>query len=135
MKLFYVLAGIVTCCCSFSNCDGENYSHCDAFKEDLVFLSTDPVYAKSEVNYLLHDLTPSPTATDELGHEMNFAIFVDRLKSDCFPDATIGCYACIETLPVQSEVIIKLDSAGTQITRLIDIQTPADSVMTFLDIH
>ena len=135
MKLIYLLSGILFCCCSFSNCDKDENFTCVEFKDEVITLDPDPVQATNYVNALLSPLFPNPTAEDPTGHDDNLKHFADRLEQHCNVDVSIDCYGCIETFPVQSHVIVKLDSAGVIVNRTLDIRTPADTVMTLQGIH
>ena len=87
-------------------------------------------------NELARDLEPLPLATDGLGHAENLDTIVQRLNSGCTDlEAEIVCYACIETFPVQSEIKIHTDSSGIRVSRVIDMMTPGDDVMTFRTVH
>jgi hypothetical protein len=135
MKLIYLLSGILIVCCSFSNCDKEENFTCVEFKDEVTSLDPDPVAATNYVNALLSPFFPSPTVEDPLGHEANLILFAENLEQHCAIEVIIECYACIETFPVQSHVLIRLDSAGIEISRTLDIRTPADTVMTLQAIH
>lgn len=135
MKLIYLLTGVLICCCSFSNCDETDNFICVEFKDEVIALDPDPVQATNYVNALLSPLFPYPTFEDPTGHEANLILFADRLEQHCNVDVTIECYGCIETFPVQSHVLVKLDSAGVIVNRTLDIRTPADTVMTLQGIH
>ncbi len=135
MKLMYLLTGVLICCCSFSNCDETDNFICVEFKDEVIALDPDPVQATNYVNVLLSPLFPYPTFEDPTGHEANLILFADRLEQHCNVDVSIECYGCIETFPVQSHVIVKLDSAGVIVNRTLDIRTPVDTVMTLQGIH
>ena len=106
---------------------------CEEIREGL--LNIDTAIAKDGINEILVDLVPVPTGNDPVGHEENLAVFVERLNESCDIEATIGCYACIETLPLLSHVEITLDSASVQVHRSIDILTPEGTVMSLKNIH
>ena len=135
MKLMYLLTGVLICCCSFSNCDKDENFSCPGFKDEVVTLDPNPVLATDYVNTMLSQLFPNPTAEDLLGHESNLIHFAENLQRHCDVEVTIECYGCIETFPVQSHVIVKLDSAGVIVSRTLDIRTPADTTMTLQGIH
>ena len=106
---------------------------CSDIREGLLNFDLDQ--AKPGIDQMLEDLTPLSDSTDNIGHEDNLDIFIERLTSDCDLDATIECYGCIETFPVLSHVLVVLDSSGMQIQRALDILTPATGVMTLKNIH
>ncbi len=135
MKFMYLLTGVLICCCSFSNCDETEDFTCVEFKDQVATLEPDPVQAKNYINAMLALFSPNPTTEDPIGHDENLIRFADRLEEHCDVDALIECYACIETFPHQSHVLIRLDSAGMMISRTLDIRTPGDTLMTLLGIH
>jgi hypothetical protein len=135
MKLIYLLSGILICCCSFSNCDKDENFTCVEFKDEVTTLDPDPVHATNYVNVLLSPLFPYPTLEDPLGHEANLSLFAEKLEQHCDVEVLIECYTCIETFPVQSHVMVTLDSAGVMISRTLDIRTPPDTIMTLQHIH
>lgn len=69
------------------------------------------------------------------GHKENVEAWVQSLRDECGLDATLRCNACIETLPPQSEVSIRLDSSGVTVSRILDISMPATGPMTFRALH
>ena len=90
---------------------------------------------KAELNQWLSELKSQPTEGDQTGHRKNLEFFVQRLKSECYLDASIGCYGCIYTLPALSEVIITVQSSGQIERRVLDISTPKNGVMKVVNIH
>lgn len=90
----------------------------------------------NEINELTKDLEPTPSDSDGIGHEHNLEILASRINDQCNEIMTeILCYACIKTNPPQSEILVQTDSSGKQISRIIDILTPDDDILTFHAIH
>jgi hypothetical protein len=135
MNLYYFFTAILISCSAFQCDDGDpELEACGSFQSMLLDKDLDGI-ANHPVNFWLMDMSPVPVNGDQIGHQLNLELFVERLEEDCFLDAEIECYACIETLPHQSHVIIRMDSSNIQVLRTLDILTPADSVMTIRDIH
>jgi hypothetical protein len=88
-----------------------------------------------ELAKLTGDLYPSPSLNDEIGHENNFNILIDRLNNCERITATSFCYACIKTLPAQSEILVTTDSSGQSISRIIDIITAENNTLKFSGVH
>lgn len=90
----------------------------------------------AEMDQLAKDLDPDPSTADPNGHAENLDILVNRINTQC-PElsAEVRCYACIETLPLQSEIVISLDSAGVEVFRIIDMFSNDDGPMTFREVH
>ena len=133
MKLHYLLTVLLISCMVFSCEDDFERINCEALREALIV--PDVEGASVQINALLEDLQPLPVSGDPYGHEANLELFVDRLHSNCSLQVEIECYACVETYPPQTHVNIRLDSAGTDVIRTLDILTPADNVMKMLNIH
>lgn len=117
----------------FSSCERDNgfTDFCDA-----VVLDED-TYIREYLDEILEDLdTPEPSAIDPFGHERNLIEFVVQLNdnNDCMT-ASILCYACIETFPNQSEILINVIDGGVSVSKIIDISTPAGSDMYFAAMH
>lgn len=135
MKFIYLLTGVLICCCSFSNCDKDENFTCVEIKDGLATLESDQVQLTNYINALLSPLLPNPTAEDPAGHRENLNTFASGLGQDCDLEVLVECYACIETFPHQSHVLIRLDSAGMMVSRTLDIRTPGDTLMTLVGIH
>ena len=88
------------------------------------------------VDELAKDLDPEPRPDDDIGHEGNLGILMRRLKEQCDQVKVRKiCYACIKTLPAQSEITFSLDSAGVEVHRILDISTPDDGPMIGIRMH
>jgi hypothetical protein len=83
----------------------------------------------------MQDLNATPTNTDETGHSKNFEILINRINRCEDIRAEMLCYACIKTNPLQTELLIRADSSGVSVTRIIDISTPKDGKLEFAGIH
>jgi len=109
----------------------QEEENCETLRDDLIAFNLAEV--KSELDIWLGELQPDLEDPDI--HFHNLKSFILRLESDCMLDASMVCFACIETYPPQTEIKIKLDSAGHQIHRILDVLTPSDSVMTISSMH
>ena len=107
---------------------------CNLLTQGLISYDTEKV--KTEIHKLTQDLKPNVSKKDEFGHRTNILTLIDRINDQCdMVNASLGCYAGIETLPVRSEINISIDSSGTQIKRVIDILTPEDNILSVRDVH
>lgn len=119
---------------SVDSLNSWQYPDCDNLKEGIIRLDSDIV--QKEINKLLSDFKPQSTKDDPIGHEKNINILIDRLNNNCDNcNAELFCYACIKTLPPQTEIVLEVDSSGTSINRIIDILTPADNKLQCLRVH
>lgn len=107
---------------------------CENFTNAAINYNSDLL--EIEVNKLTGDLKPQITENYSFGHKDNLDKLMERLNSACDNiEVQLGCYACIYTLPPQSELIVTLDSADTKIKRVIDISTPKDDILKYVRIH
>lgn len=107
---------------------------CSDFKVGIEKMDLDIV--KFEINKLVKDLKPKVTTRDKFGQKENINLLIERLSTLCNDINTeLLCYACIETNPPQSEILVIVDSSGTSVNRVIDIMSPADSNMFCVGIH
>ena len=116
---------------SLSNCKDSNVSLCDDIRQGLVDFNLELV--KPNMESMLIDYTPDPTSEDPAGHEQNLNDFIEELNDECNLEASLVCYACIETFPEQSELRIQVDSSGTLVSRIVDIVTAEK--LTVREIH
>jgi|JRYF01.1.fsa_nt_gb hypothetical protein len=104
--------------------------NCDILEEGLIFSDEDAVEA--EINALCQNYPPSPTADDDIGHEENLNAIIIELNNQCSGFvAELGCYACLESLPLQSVIDFTLDSAGVGVKRYVNLWTPDGELMTY----
>lgn len=119
------------------SCDKEDKianPDCQTFAEALVFLKSDSI--KEVIDILTVDLNPVIKEDDTWGQKENINLLIERLNAQCENiSVSLGCYACILTLPPQSEIIITADSAGVEIKRVIDILTPKDDIPKYVNVH
>ena len=98
-------------------------------------LAYDKKTLADELEGLTTDLTSNPISGDELGHNQNMLTLSSRLNNIIGIESQVLCYACVETLPALSEILIKVDSTGKVVNRVVDICTSADSALSFMDLH
>lgn len=128
--LVYILLLILFAC----EKDEVGHLNCINFKEAIV--NEDETMIRSEIENLTSDLYPVPTPEDNIGHMLNLHTLVDRIYSDCNDiNATIICYACINTYPPGSEISIAFEYENTQIEKTIDIFTSGDDLLHYAGIH
>ena len=91
--------------------------------------------AQIEISKLTADLFPSPSHEDEFGHKNNLHILVTSMNLCDNLAAEFNCYACIKTLPPQTEITVLVDSSGVSLPRILDFHTPTDTALEFIRIH
>ena len=90
---------------------------------------------QEEIARLTLDLLPKPSDDDKWGQSENLDILVERLnKYNCIV-ATKVCYACIYTLPPQSEVKLAVTYNREIITKIMDLLTDDEEPMKYLRLH
>jgi len=107
--------------------------NCSNLKTGLIIKNQEKIGI--EMDKLTENLPPDPTKSDPIGHSENLTIITQSIHSCDELEAEIFCYACVETNPPQSEIMIQMDSAGVKIERIIDISTPSDKILKFSGIH
>jgi hypothetical protein len=111
-----------------------NQPNCDNLTDGLINL--DSKMLCSEISKLMSDLHPSTSSDDKFGHRENLNLLIERINNSCENvSAELLCYACIETLPPQSEIKLSTDSSGVEIGRILDILTPEDNVLSCIRLH
>ncbi len=98
-------------------------------------LENDANFVRDEVNDILDHWDPEPTQVDGLGHEDNLYRLVDELNEEYCLEAFVLCYACIETAPPQSELLVRVYDGYNIVEKVFDILTPNDGPMTFVAMH
>ena len=90
----------------------------------------------TEIAKLLLDLKAKPSKEDKFGQEDNLNSLIYRINTNCDKvTAEQICYACIETNPQQSELRLSTDSSGVEVSRVLDILTPDDDILSCVRIH
>jgi len=133
--IFFFTACVSSCekTVNDSNNDWEK-PDCDNLKTGIINMESEIV--KSEINKLVTDLEPAKTDSDYIGHKQNLDILIERLNTHCDNMAAeLICYACVKTNPLQSEISVITDSAGTSVNRVVDILTPDDDILYCVRIH
>jgi hypothetical protein len=91
-----------------------------------------------------HDVDEARIAITEYIAALSTDVFsgatIDELirliEKNCIAiDADLVCVSCIDTLPAQSEITLRLTSAGTTMVKIIDLSyTPANKIR-FVSMH
>lgn len=120
----------------FISCEKQEIESidCDVFITGLSTMNESII--KSEIEKLTVDLKPHPSDEDILGHSGNLQTLIDRLNDGCDTyTASLICYACIETYPAQSEILIEFYMNSRKYDVTIDIHTPENDILRFAGIH
>jgi hypothetical protein len=128
MRLF---APVVLLLLLLNGC-AKNTKSCNALQAGIFY--NDLNLVKKEINELCADLYPLPTPNDPDGHRENLNKLVERIKK-CSNEAGIYCYACIHTLPAQSEIYITVFRNSTSVKKTIDISTSKNAPLRFSSMH
>jgi hypothetical protein len=129
--LFLTILVIFISCSKYEEHESPD---CVSFTEALVYFRTDSI--KNVIDELTMDLHPEKKENDQWGHRDNVDLLIERLNAKCTNvTAVLWCYACIMTYPPQSEIVLSTDSSGFEIKRVIDILTPDDDVLKYVNVH
>jgi hypothetical protein len=133
MKKIFLLLFISATLVSCKKQQSDTAINCDQFKQGIIANSEDKV--KAEIEKLCQDLLPVVTATDEWGHRNNFIKLAQRMSQQCGIEADVDCYACIKTLPPQTEIVVSFMNNGVVVKKTLDITTSSTSKLAFLKMH
>ena len=133
LRLFMILVIMITVSCEHKDQSADFGLNCDHLKNGIINL--DDNILRAEIAKLILDLYPKPVPNDDLGHLVNFDTLIYRINSCSKIHAEMFCYGCIKTGPSQSEILIKADSSGVQIQRIIDIITSENYNLKFSGSH
>lgn len=115
------------------SCNKEEVQDIDCEKFYTASLTVDEKTLKDEIEKLTVDLSPAPIPEDPLGQMSNLKVLVDRLNENCDNyTASINCYACIETFPAQSEILLEFTDGHNII---IDLHTSEKDILRFAGAH
>ncbi len=107
---------------------------CDRLKTGLAELNENIV--KNEVEKLTADLHPESYSEDPIGHMLNLQTLSDRISSYCNQlTASVVCYACIETYPPISEILVEFEYEGIPKKIVVDIVTSDEDILRFGGLH
>ena len=95
---------------------------------------------KDEIGIIMEGLTqnllPNPDSSDPiLGHFENHHTLIRLLDEVACLEAWDICYACIETLPYQSEIRLVIHHNGQVLEKTMDVNTPKDGPLEFWRLH
>ena len=126
MKYIYLLLFTLT----IAACQVDFHSDfCDAIVHD------ESQFVKQYIDDILWDLPPIYDGYDPIGHLLNLETLVAELNRDRCVDAVINCYACVGTIPPQSELHVIIDDGTYFAERIIIIATPWDGPMYFVGMY
>jgi len=112
-----------------------NTADCDNLISGLLEENNELI--QPEIDDLCSDLDPNPWIfEDPTGHSTNLVTLVNRINGSCPAlTAEIICYACIETWPAMSELNVTFNSSGTTVTKVLDILTPNEDILSYAGVH
>jgi len=118
----------------FLSCSKEKEPICHEEICEYIYNENDSLI-QEEIARLTLDLLPKPSDYDKWGQSENLDILIERLnKYNCIV-ATKVCYACIYTLPPQSEVKLAVTYNREIITKIMDLLTGDEEPMKYLRLH
>lgn len=129
MRYFHLILTVI----AFTSCSDDHYDiprlqsfDCDAamyFDHELL---------RYELDGYLSEFVPLPDSEDDIGHLYNIYEVVDELNRTCAAyEFRLECYDCYDTPTPISEILIIYPTTY----RYLDILTPFDAPLKFLDVH
>ena len=100
---------------------------CERLKNALT--TEDRESAKSIITEFIRTL-PSREYTEQI-----LKILVSSLSKQCSISTVEYCFACIQTMPGESEIRLTFTSNQSNIVRAIDISYTPDNKMEFINVH
>ncbi len=113
----------------FVSCQKETIAedYCTKLKDGIVI--NDKEQIKLIINNYISKL-PS-----DIYSEANLIKLIETISRDCNISTSIYCFACIYTLPSQSEISLSFVSGGSTIQKTIDITYNTANKMIFWNMH
>jgi hypothetical protein len=106
------------------------FQNLDCGELKTALLDSDDATVDAIMDDICADFPPTPTITDTQGHLENLDNIIAGLNEQCPAlNASLSCYACLESLPPWSVIVFSLDSAGVTVKRTAGLLTPSDGVM------
>lgn len=117
-------------------CEKDKVGNLDCLNFQTGIVERNEAVISDEIEKLTPDLEPLPTPEDLIGHMANLNTLVDRINYDCEEiNASILCYACIETYPLQSEIEVEFNYENTTIRIILDIITSESDILRYGGMH
>jgi hypothetical protein len=127
---------VYVCLFFFLSCEKDPFRHFDCEELISALTENDETAVKNEIEELTTDLAPDPQVNDPIGHKTNLQTLSDRINSHCtLLEATVSCYACIETFPALSEIQLEYELNGEKIEKIVDIVTAENDILHFGGLH
>ncbi len=122
---YVLLLGLLAC-----ESDKVGNLDCNNFKTGIVQKNNEII--RAEIEKLTPDLNPVPTPEDDIGHMTNLQTLTERMNSNCEDiSASVMCYACIETYPPISLILVEFTCDGDPITATVEIVTSKNDILRF----
>jgi len=132
-KLIILLIVIVFNSCDKEGTEPNSNVNWNAFQTGVI--QKDNSIIEKEISQLLINTYAKPNDKDLIGQGKNIDYLICEINKSKVLHAHLFCYACIKTYPAQSEITITTDSSGVSISRIIDILTPDNSILRYVNIH
>ena len=130
MKYFYLFITVMLITAGGCEKDATG-ADCKALISALA--DEDKETLEEQIDGMINGLHLANAATMEQ-QQQNMNLFIKRLNQCNAVEAQLLCLWCVETLPPQTEITVRFNRNGTQITKVIDlIQT--DKGFKFANVH
>jgi len=131
-SLIKILAFVlITACDKGNDIEPDPLVSCSELASALI--ESDKVKIEAEITQAINDLNLS-SQSEGLGHKERLEKLVEQIDKCPNLQVVNACYECIETNPVQTEIIINISDKSNIINRTIDLQVK-DSKFIIVNVH
>src|SRR5688500_703739 len=102
-------------------------SNCKSLKEGII--NDDVNKVNSSISKFVDELANKTHTSD------NLTLLAQKISAGCSVKVEVLCYGCIYTFPAISEITVSFSTAGTTITKVIDISENSSKEMKFTNMH
>ena len=134
--LKYLITACIIMSCNDSESNNSSFIDCDSLTTALMEL--DEGTLESILNPELEKFQLLDQDNNTCLHDNNLQAITNLLNGTCENlNVLILCCGSIETLPLISELSVELDSAGIEVTRILDLRTPGEEglPLSFEGVH
>jgi len=117
--------------CLFIACENNENptTHCTDFKVGII--NDNKNLVSGAIDDWCSDLMPDSV----LGHEENLNTLVQRIEDECDVTISIYCYACMESYPPQSRIVVNFVQFNVPYSKSINIFKSYDDVLFFASMN
>jgi hypothetical protein len=130
--LLFIVLLVVLSSCEKNNINPDSSIDWNGLRDAVI--ERDNSKIDQEISKLLAHSEPEPKGDDLIGQKANIDKLIREINKSAVLSAELICYACIDTLPAQTEIRLTAFN-GIPVIRVIDISTPDDGMLEYWGIH